>query len=159
MTFCCLTESRLSFTIIIRDFSQAINISRHKPANYSHKSLQHNLHVHELRPPARPPRTAPQAGGAAARIKESRWMIQSMYVFLVFLNIPPPASHRTAGMARWTIGNPHAQMTWEDHYLRRVRWMQVGKDISIAQCLWQPRVSQVRQRNVNVSLHGRLTIS
>lgn len=87
-------------------------------------------------------------------------MIQSM---LVFLNIPLRAAEdrKSTGLqvGEMNDGEPHAQMTWEDHYLLRIRWMQVGKDISIAQWLWQPRVSQVRQGNVNVSLLGRLTIS
>lgn len=86
-----------------------------------------------------------------------------MFVFLVFLNIPLHAAEdlQSTGLQVGEMDDwePHAQMTWEDHYLLRVRWMQVGKDISIAQWLWQPRVSQVRQGNVNVSLHGRLTIS
>ncbi len=90
-------------------------------------------------------------------------MIQSMYVSLLFLNIPLRAveDQQSTGVqvAEMNDRDPHAQMTWEDHYLPRVRWMQVGKDISIAQWLWQLRVSQVRQGNVNVSLHGRLTIS
>lgn len=86
-----------------------------------------------------------------------------MFIFLVFLNIPLHAAEdlQSCGLQVGEMDDrePHAQMTWEDHYLLRVRWMQVGKDISIAQWLWQSRVSQLRQGNVNVSLHRRLTIS
>lgn len=46
--FGCHTEGRLSFNIIIGDFSQAINSGgRHQPANYPHKSIEHNLHVYK----------------------------------------------------------------------------------------------------------------
>lgn len=84
-----------------------------------------------------------------------------MYVLLINIHLCAVEDQQSTGLQVGAMNDPdpNAQMTWEDHYLLRVRWMQVGKDISIAQWLWQLHVSQVRQGNVNVSLHGRLTIS
>lgn len=65
-------------------------------------------------------------------------MIQRVYVFLVLsTSLRVAGNRRFAGVQVGEMNDrdPNAQMTCEDHYLLGVRWMQVGRDISIAQCL------------------------